>query len=131
MTHDGTFRLFSSTNTVLLDDSLSKGRLQPFNHIDLPSFDSTRFRTSLSPDERPDETLFAIIGILDALRTADDVEMWLQQRALWLPGPGGDRSCVASADNPLRWFDNISTFDSWVTKGKAALRNVDAVSSKQ
>jgi hypothetical protein len=115
---------------VLLDDSPSKGRLQPFSQIELPSFDSVRFQASLNPNIPAGDTLFAAIGILDALRATDDVEKWLQQGGIWLLGSGGNRSCVGSADNPLRWFDDIPTFEMWVTRGKTALCNLEAVSSK-
>jgi hypothetical protein len=66
---------YSAHNTILVDDSLEKASLQPFNHIYVRQYDSKKRQSDLSvavfpdaPNFSYDVTLLALIGILEELK---------------------------------------------------------------
>ncbi|KIY68637.1 hypothetical protein CYLTODRAFT_489656 [Cylindrobasidium torrendii FP15055 ss-10] len=116
-----TFPAHSNRSTLLLDDSLSKARLQPHNHLcieeylpDLPRPAST----DMVQRSKPDQSLVAVVGVLDALKEASNVESWMKDNSVFrgeqLPVDGGEQS------KPL-WFSNPSVVSAWATAGSEAL----------
>lgn len=90
--------LHGPRDTILLDDSAHKARLQPDNHLSLPTYGAAQLRAdansliSLAPtttdqsSPQVDEALLAVVGILSELRdgTVDD---WMRTGRVW-SGPG-------------------------------------------
>lgn len=70
------FPNYSAKDSLLIDDSALKGRLQPRNILPLPVFDPY-------DKEKPfveDMDLLATVGILDAIEDADDIAQALSQQ---------------------------------------------------
>jgi hypothetical protein len=97
--HDG--RGYGPHNTLLLDDSLNKARLQPYNHLLLPEYDASRARKAkmyreqqeLDPastesnepqdsDERPEDILLQAIGVLEHARKHVNMASWIRYGGL-------------------------------------------------
>ncbi|CAE6451795.1 unnamed protein product [Rhizoctonia solani] len=79
-------------DTILLDDSIHKARLQPNNHLALPTYGAAQLRVDadalVSGSESVDESLIAVVGILSELRTARiPVDEWNRTGRVWA-GPG-------------------------------------------
>ncbi|CAE7106500.1 unnamed protein product [Rhizoctonia solani] len=79
-------------DTILLDDSIHKARLQPNNHLPLPSYGGAELRadasTLVSGSESVDESLIAVVGILSELQAASiPVDEWNRTGRVWA-GPG-------------------------------------------
>lgn len=79
-------------DTILLDDSAHKARLQPNNHFSLPTYGAAELRTdaaalvSTVDLAHVDETLLAVIGILSEMCN-DRVDEWTRSGRIW-SGPG-------------------------------------------
>ncbi|PWN32007.1 uncharacterized protein FA14DRAFT_181926 [Meira miltonrushii] len=88
-------------NTLLLDDSVSKARIQPFNHLLVPEFDAERAKVvkeykkkqagesekeeeeeeETDQDEEvqtPEDILLQIIGVLEHARYQKNVSSWIR-----------------------------------------------------
>jgi hypothetical protein len=88
---------YSSLNTILLDDSVLKAHLQPYNHLLIPEYDAIlRDKDMAALDEekklndpndprkfRFDRSLLAVIGVLDELSRQDSVCSWIRADGLW------------------------------------------------
>ncbi|CAE6526764.1 unnamed protein product [Rhizoctonia solani] len=79
-------------DTVLLDDSIHKARLQPNNHLALPTYGAAQLHADadalVSGSEPVDESLIAVVGILSELRAARvPVDEWNRTGKVWA-GPG-------------------------------------------
>ncbi|KAL0570641.1 hypothetical protein V5O48_011322 [Marasmius crinis-equi] len=158
----------SAETTVLVDDSLRKARMQPWNHICIKEYSAGLRRTDLDvwtslqqpkeskkkkktkekevreegevvvaldatvtelappqPLGRFDETLLAIIGVLEALKHQNNVSAWIRGGGLLTKGvemKNVDESLTESP-NPL-WFDDTEVADAWAAKGKGALEEL-------
>ncbi|EEB07482.2 phosphoprotein phosphatase [Schizosaccharomyces japonicus yFS275] len=62
---------WSQDNTILIDDSYSKGELQPFNQILVPTF---------RPDNTQDHVLDDVIHVLQELQNVPNVSHYLWKR---------------------------------------------------
>lgn len=115
---------FSGKNTILLDDSPSKARLQPYNHICVEEYTcSARGAVEKGDDlvvkmsslslgaDVDDETLLAVIGILDCIKSEDDV-------AKWVKGGGLSSGKIAEVS---QWYTNPDILHDWARLGKEAL----------
>ena len=71
------------TNTILLDDSLVKASLQPYNHIYIPEF------MGLQNGGDQDDALQQVIGYLEELRYQGNVARFIKQRQFSI-GDGWD-----------------------------------------
>ncbi|KAK0476774.1 NLI interacting factor-like phosphatase-domain-containing protein [Armillaria novae-zelandiae] len=121
---------FSGKNTILLDDSPSKARLQPYNHICVEEYTcSTRGAAvkgddlvpkmdSLSLGVDDDETLLAVIGILDCIKSEGDVAKWMK---------GGGLS--GKTTEVSQWYTNPDILRDWARLGKKALDALPQVES--
>ena len=96
---------FSARDTILLDDSALKAHMQPYNHLIVPEYDAKMRRADLSAIDRArkhassgveelvqagpsvdqgahepcvDQTLLAVVGILDELAMQDNVCSWVR-----------------------------------------------------
>ncbi|CAE6406643.1 unnamed protein product [Rhizoctonia solani] len=90
--HQGNGVIHGPRDTILLDDSIHKARLQPNNHLALPTYGSAELRadadTLVSGSKTVDESLIAVVGILSELRTAGvAVDEWNRTGRVWA-GPG-------------------------------------------
>ncbi len=115
---------FNGKNTILLDDSPSKARLQPYNHICVEEYTrSARGAADKGDDlvakmgslslgvDDDDETLLAVIGILDSIKSEDDV-------AKWVKGGGLSSGKIAEVS---QWYTNPDILRDWARLGKQAL----------
>lgn len=127
-THDAELEssstLHSALTTLLLDDSPHKAMLQPYNHVCIPEYDSTRRKLDLDSlaamaesqsqgygeesevpsvtllgaaqvDTEPfDATLLAVVGILDEIKHQSNVAGWIRAGGLW--GKGGSSHATTS-----------------------------------
>ncbi|KZT03035.1 uncharacterized protein LAESUDRAFT_381728 [Laetiporus sulphureus 93-53] len=99
------------------------------------------------PEVLYDETLLAVIGILDQVRRQSNVAAWLRAGGLWGPvgrpgpivgndgmivvepvgssnaGDAGEISAIAGAAGPM-WFEYPATMDSWARRGRRALEGL-------
>jgi hypothetical protein len=79
-------------DTILLDDSAHKARLQPNNHLELPTYGAAELRADAgalaSSIDSPhvDEALLAVVGILSEMCTGR-VDEWTRSGRVW-SGPG-------------------------------------------
>ncbi|KAG7446609.1 uncharacterized protein BT62DRAFT_1005896 [Guyanagaster necrorhizus] len=115
---------FNGKTTILLDDSPSKARLQPYNHICVEEYvNSARGAAEKEDDlvakldglslgvDGDDETLLAVIGILDCIKGEDDV-------AEWVKGGGLSSGKIAEV---LQWYTDPNILHDWAKLGKQAL----------
>lgn len=138
----------SSATTLLLDDSPRKAHLQPWNHLCVPDYgpemrahdvdvwqrtdgSSAPQSSNLTPNEggvdRYDETLLAIVGILEELRRESDVASWIKSGGL--RGPGvvqsvSDEPAMNDRSTPAEgalWFESDEVLGFWAGKGRQIL----------
>ncbi|KIY51557.1 hypothetical protein FISHEDRAFT_36900 [Fistulina hepatica ATCC 64428] len=146
----------SASTTLLLDDSPLKARLQPWNHACIREYVEMQRQRDLEIMQafseegesefedavlslKYDETLLAVIGVLDALKHESNVASWLRKGGLFHPG-GRMRGLTGPVDSHSRtsspvspdcvepgklWFDDEPILNAWVLRGKAALRELD------
>ncbi|KAG8687939.1 hypothetical protein FRC11_006351 [Ceratobasidium sp. 423] len=93
-------------DTVLLDDSIHKARLQPNNHLALPTYGAAQLRADadalVSGSEPVDESLIAVVGILSELRAARvPVDEWNRTGKVWA-GPGARLDMCEMWDGRIR-----------------------------
>ncbi|CAE6416506.1 unnamed protein product [Rhizoctonia solani] len=114
-TQSGVTLMHGPRDTILLDDSIHKARLQPNNHLALPTYGSEQLRADadalVSGSETVDESLIAVVGILSELRVARvPVDDWTRTGRVWA-GPGAKldmremwdgriRPCISPAPPP-------------------------------
>lgn len=86
-------KVYGQHNTLLLDDSPEKARLQPFNHILLPEFDASRAKAvqdwraarRANPGAalgRIDNVLLQLVGVLEHARWERNVSAWIRTGGL-------------------------------------------------
>ncbi|KAK0213182.1 HAD-like domain-containing protein [Desarmillaria ectypa] len=116
---------FNGKNTILLDDSPYKARLQPYNHICVEEYVysargvaekgnelvAKMGSLSLGEDSDDDESLLAVIGILDCIKGEDDV-------AEWVKGGGLSSGKIAKVS---QWYTDPDILRDWAKLGKQAL----------
>ncbi|KAF8312118.1 hypothetical protein DL93DRAFT_2082527, partial [Clavulina sp. PMI_390] len=84
---------FSAVDTILLDDSALKAHMQPFNHLILHEYDAETRRADVDAvtshteesTDPPivDQTLLAVIGVLDEMSWQTNVAAWVRSGAMW------------------------------------------------
>jgi hypothetical protein len=159
-------RAHSFRSTILLDDSVKKAKRQPDNHICVIDYtaavkanDAKYFRaargtegqgssgSNVVPDlsneaRQVDSTLLAIVGILDELRTKDDVSSWLRAGGIRRI-PLSDELAPKASDNEAQgtkaermtdlaivnstglWFEDERILGHWIRKGREVLHELD------
>ncbi|KAK6906945.1 hypothetical protein I203_100934 [Kwoniella mangroviensis CBS 8507] len=133
---------FDEKRIVLLDDSPLKAIYQPFNQLVIPEFGKDEYQNSklaaFSPGLQEgslDQTLLAVIGILDELRYVNNVPFWIKSGGLLDPNglplsvsvdSKEDKKIqlehLPTHDSFTHWFSNKEIFDGWVEQGKIALK---------
>ncbi|KAF8602335.1 hypothetical protein BDV93DRAFT_607552 [Ceratobasidium sp. AG-I] len=86
-------------DTILLDDSMHKARLQPNNHLSLPTYGAAELLTDVNALTSPasalidapasphvDEALLAVVGILSEMGS-ERIDEWTRSGRIW-SGPG-------------------------------------------
>lgn len=74
-----------------------------------------------------DETLLAVIGVLDNVRGQSNVAGWVRAGGLWGPnssppalnGPPSGNDADAAEAQAAVWFDNHINFEYWAQRGRA------------
>ncbi|KDQ21625.1 hypothetical protein BOTBODRAFT_182912 [Botryobasidium botryosum FD-172 SS1] len=122
---------YDLTNTILLDDSPEKAIYQALNHLPIPKYDATRRQLDqvalFNPNSNVtvDESLLAIVGILDSLLDAPSVPRWIAAGGLWEASgvPLCPEEHMAMDPNlpPPQWFEDRPTFEAWAARGKRVL----------
>ncbi|KAJ7251113.1 hypothetical protein B0H12DRAFT_1018711 [Mycena haematopus] len=145
----------SQQTTLLLDDSARKAHLHPHNHVCVLEYLQETRRHDLEPDlvsavdtpvnappawfiystTRYDETLLAVVGILETIKTQTNVAEWIQSGSLLARGV---REAIVEPPQPLSpdslahqvanlnlaqelWFNSEVTMNHWVRQGMHAL----------
>ncbi|KAH7910425.1 hypothetical protein BJ138DRAFT_1152948 [Hygrophoropsis aurantiaca] len=113
----------SALTTLLLDDSPLKARLQPYNHICIPEYSSVmrakdvhtleleklsqvmnpnqqnkHSSTANTPEEAYDATLLAVIGVLDDIKSQNNVAGWIRSGKLRASTPSVQSALSKSFD---------------------------------
>ncbi|KAJ7100732.1 hypothetical protein B0H15DRAFT_770143 [Mycena belliarum] len=165
----GAFPAHDARTTLLLDDSVRKAHLHPFNHVcveeylqetrarDLEVWEASHSRatplsakrlaknakkatskTKVDVDVKEsappraatyDETLLAVVGILETLKTEADVAEWIRGGGLWgdsarppSPSPNALAVCMDALDlAPEPWFSSTEAVKYWAAQGVHAL----------
>ena len=108
----------SALSTILLDDSPLKAQLQPWNHLCIPEYVKHMRASDLQVWEREralstnttwphldgipnkyDQTLLAVVGILDTIKAESNVAGWIRAGKLSGGGLGGDGDEVTFHDS--------------------------------
>ncbi|WVW79756.1 hypothetical protein I302_101726 [Kwoniella bestiolae CBS 10118] len=126
---------FDEKRIVLLDDSPLKAIYQPFNQLVIPEFGKEEYQNSKiassAGDGEMDQTLLAVIGILDELKYVNNVPFWIRSGGLLHPSSTSNPSNnhveigledLPSHDSFSHWFSHPDMFEGWVEKGKSTLR---------
>ncbi|KIL60524.1 hypothetical protein M378DRAFT_14082 [Amanita muscaria Koide BX008] len=111
-------------STVLFDDSMKKAVLQPYNHIALKEYDNEMRRKDFSLTsssshpltvlDKHDTSLLALVGILEDLRSQENVAKWIKDGHI-IPQ---DAQAPSSID---KWFESDHNMQHWTLKGRNAL----------
>ncbi|WVF66817.1 hypothetical protein IAT40_001559 [Kwoniella sp. CBS 6097] len=130
---------FDEKTIMLLDDSPLKAVHQPFNQLVIPEFghkehiDSKRAVGSLESDtntdlpapEGLDQTLLAVVGVLDELREVSNVPAWMRAGGLRLDEMMDEEvtlETLPSHADYSHWFMDPTILRHWSEAGKAALQ---------
>jgi hypothetical protein len=156
---DTGFKRFPLETILLLDDSPLKAVYQPWNQLVLPEFDRPEFNASVQavqsgdvshPGTQCDQILLAVIGILEATSTCENIPAWIRAGGLkkleiqqcmgqdetegrredpaWFGAPDGPAAGIAptlealpSHESFAHWFQDDKLLAQWVEKGKQTL----------
>ncbi|EEB96086.1 hypothetical protein MPER_04839, partial [Moniliophthora perniciosa FA553] len=86
--------------------------------VDVTEFTCTHPKVKASG--RYDETILAVIGILEALKHESDVTAWVRNGSLLQTGEGAVTQAVDEKPGTM-WFDDLRVSDHWVEEGRTAL----------
>lgn len=134
---------YSELNSLLLDDSPLKAVYQPFNQLVIPEFDRQEHRDSIesliAAQEgyethcKVDSILLGVIGILEALRSVDNVPAWVRAGSLFPAAAGPARIApikgalkdvhLPSHADYLHWYASPPHLDWWIARGRDALKS--------
>ncbi|WVR04065.1 hypothetical protein IAU60_001064 [Kwoniella sp. DSM 27419] len=133
----GISKSFDEKTVVLLDDSPLKAVRQPFNQLVIPEYEEKLYqeakavvsRAEVNDTSTPndmDETLLAVIGILDSLKKVDNVPAWVRAGGLNLERNSEAHKVElehlpAHADF-VHWYQDPKLLSFWVSAGKKALQ---------
>lgn len=121
----------SVESTLLLDDSILKAHMQPYNHLILKEYDK-----DLRYNPVEDQTLLAIIGILSDAIHESNVASWIRFGGLRpssepeVRQAPGELPNSANGEDPLAtgvscWYDDPRVFSEWVARGRAELERLN------
>ena len=146
--------IYDEKRIFLLDDSPLKAVNQPWNQLVVPEYDKPQWNDSkdaIQADDlegsKMDRILLAVIGILEELKTVENLPAWVRSGGLMAgiddreADQGDEKSEIESAVGRLsvdpenrvslddlpshaeftHWYSVPKVVDKWVSKGKAAL----------
>ena len=151
---DTGFKRFPLETILLLDDSPLKAVYQPWNQLVLPEYDREAYQAShrAVDENRPnngaecDEILLAVIGVLEATSSCENIPAWIRAGGLkkpdihlgadtssddptWFGPPDGPAAGVKPTLKDLptfesftHWFQDEKLSKRWIEKGKEALK---------
>jgi len=151
---DTGFKRFPLETILLLDDSPLKAVYQPWNQLVLPEYDREAYQQShRAVDETRsnqgaecDEILLAVIGVLEATSSCENIPAWIRAGGLkkpdihlgadtssddpaWFGAPDGPAAGVQPTLRDLptfetftHWFKDEKLLKRWIEKGKEALK---------
>jgi len=109
----------SQYTTILLDDSIRKGIYQPQNQVIVEEYlgPDNEESSVAKPRKTQDQTLLAVVGIIDAVRVQRNVSNWIRS---------GGLQFMDSIDCDIRevWFRNSEFVECWKTRGIQVLRDL-------
>ncbi|KAG5638612.1 hypothetical protein H0H81_011502 [Sphagnurus paluster] len=118
----------SVATTLLLDDSPAKAILQPYNHIVVGDYTQEsrahdlRVHAPDTPETTPtpfprgcDDTLLAVVGILDTIKSQTNVARWIRFGGLQL------RESDQHGLQQEPWFQRSEVREHWRVKGVRVL----------
>lgn len=133
----------SSATTILLDDSATKARLQPNNHLCVSDYNRAMHKETktaleavqagVEPPTQPDQTLLAVIGVLETLRKESDIASWIRCGSLFNfasscqshPEPSAAREPGPEVAKPIFWWKQPDIMEFWIRAGQAALQKLE------
>jgi NLI interacting factor-like phosphatase len=131
----------TSATTILLDDSASKARFQPYNHLCVSDYDKTMHtetkavleavQAGVECSTRLDQTLLAVIGILETLREEPDVASWIRRGSLLKLAsscPSHTEAPAATAREVAKftfWWEQPDAMEFWIRAGRSALQRLE------
>ncbi|KAF9456880.1 hypothetical protein BDZ94DRAFT_1176734 [Collybia nuda] len=174
------FPIHSAKTTLLLDDSILKAQLQPWNHLCISEYVSemrekdlqilrrssantahpqTPKRTGIISEEthtstiitgtlglsnngtsprpgllegttihRHDETLLAVIGILDVLKDESNVGKWIRSGGLFSKASSPSEHIIGDpvedTTTKTMWFEHINLMEVWASRGRNVLNEL-------
>jgi hypothetical protein len=150
---DTGFKRFPLETILLLDDSPLKAVYQPWNQLVLPEYDREAYQGShrAVDENRPDngaecdEILLAVIGLLEATSSCENIPAWIRAGGLkkpdihlgadtssddptWFGAPDGPAAGIKPTLKDLptfetftHWFQDEKLLKRWIEKGKQAL----------
>jgi hypothetical protein len=131
----------SAQTTLLLDDSVDKAQLQSSNHIcvskytaEIRSKDEKEYKSSLAANLEPvldNEMLIAVVGILETMRTEENISAWLESGGL-KPHHASESLALEERMDSLSlennaetiWFEDQNVLSHWIERGRAILNNL-------
>ncbi|KAJ7054155.1 hypothetical protein C8F01DRAFT_497406 [Mycena amicta] len=169
------FPSHNAQTTLLLDDSVRKAHRHPFNHVCVPEYSADFRRRDLSvlhASKGPskllarvkaggesatvtaavpktfDETLLAVVGILETLKLQDSVASWIEKGGLVVPSDNHEQptpdalvgqlssltlNASPELSTPSTWFEREETVRHWADQGRHALAalQIDVVAGVQ
>ncbi|KIM22016.1 hypothetical protein M408DRAFT_333134 [Serendipita vermifera MAFF 305830] len=123
---------YSARSTVLIDDTVKKARLQPWNLLQIPEFScAEQEQEEEEPDAASDVILLAVIGILEELRFQSNIPAWFRSGGLWSTGgaapkershsPQVVQGGAAGEEEEALWSSDPDVLAYWVKRGRGAL----------
>ena len=87
-------------------------------------------QASVESPPQLDQTLLAVIGVLEALRKEPDIASWIRRGSLFnlaLSCPPHEASAVTEPEiaKLTSWWEQPDTMESWTRAGRAALQKLE------
>ncbi|KAF9256600.1 hypothetical protein L218DRAFT_966242 [Marasmius fiardii PR-910] len=76
------------------------------------------------PEGKYDETLLAIIGVLETLKHESNAAAWIRGGGLLTGQIGNDSSVGTGTSDSSMWFDDMDNARGWASKGKDAIHKL-------
>lgn len=100
--------------------------MQPYNLLQIPEYTVDDVKhdlgigTSLNASENADQTLLAVIGILEEARHQENIPAWIHLHRLKGELLGEEDESIEQL-----WYEDLKIMEHWIAKGRAALEARD------
>lgn len=110
----------SARTTLLVDDSVTKACMQPFNHLCVAEYEETMFE-----ENADDTTLLAVIGVLEESGYQSNLAAWIQGNGVYqgTDADGNTDGYAVGTDTPM-WYQNEKVFQYWAERGRAVVSSL-------